>query len=163
MKKIKFHSKRATIKSKKKKLISKIEACKKLSELKGWEKTFSYHSILAKDFDWDYEFLLDLIKFKLQRMSIYFHTHNIIENEERWARVCDTAIGLLDIGYLNETILTEDLKGIYVNTKNKNRFISKSQISKEYWDKYGLAIVRTAKAKKIFWKFMHHYIEYLWD
>jgi predicted acetyltransferase len=99
-------------------------------------------------------------------MSQYFHTHDLVVNEEYYGKLCDTAISLLNIAYLDEVVLTSDLNGIYVNTKNKNRFISKSKLnymSKEFWNKYGLATIRTEKAKKIFWKFMNHYIELLWD
>ena len=36
-------------------------------------------------------------------------------------------------------------------------------ILKENLQKYYLANVREAKAKVLFWKFMNHYVEYLWD
>ena len=124
-----------------------------------------YYPVLSKDEDYDYGFLLYLISFKLKRMSNYFHTHNIVVNEERWAKLCDIAIKLLDIGYLNEIVLDDNLKGIYVNTKNKHRFLSKQmiEVSDVFWNTYGLATIRTEKAKKLFWKFMSHYIEKLWD
>lgn len=158
-------SKKKRLQNKKKKLVEKIQKCKKFSEVKHWEKTMEYYPVLAEDEDYDYGFLLDLISFKLKRMSNYFHTHNIVVNEERWAKLCDIAIKLLDIGYLNEIVLDDDLKEIYVNTKNKHRFLSKRmlEMSDVLWNKYGKATIRTEKAKKLFWKFMYHYIEYLWD
>jgi predicted acetyltransferase len=159
-------SKKKRLQNKKRELVEKIQKCKKFSEVKQWKKTMEYYSVLSKDEDYDYGFLLDLISFKLKRMSNYFHTHNIVVGEEYYGRLCDTAISLLNIGYLKETILDSDLNEIYVNTKNKHRFISAKSItyvSDEFWNKYGLAIIRTQKAKKLFWKFMYHYIEYLWD
>lgn len=158
-------SKKKRLQNKKKELIEKIQKCKKFSEVKQWKKTMEYYPVLSEDEDYDYGFLLCLLSFKLKRMSHYFHTHNIVENEAYYGRLCDTAASLLNIGYLKEIILDKDLDEIYVNIKNKHRFISKSTInmSDKFWNKYGLATIRTEKAKKIFWKFMHHYIELLWD
>ena len=39
------------LKKEKKKLIDKINQCKSMKDIEGWKKTFSYHSILSKDFD----------------------------------------------------------------------------------------------------------------
>ena len=44
------------------KLCDRINQCKSLEELKGWERTFSYHPILKDDQDYDYCFFLDLMK-----------------------------------------------------------------------------------------------------
>ena len=165
LKKLQRKSKKKRLQDKKDVLIAKIQKCKKFSEVKNWEKTFEYYPVLSDNYDFDYGYLLNLIQFKLKRMSNYFHTHNIVVNEEYYGKLCDIAIKLLDIGYLNEIVLDDDLKGIYVNTKNKHRFLTKRmiEISDVFWNKYGKATIRTEKAKKLFWKFMHHYIEYLWD
>ena len=100
-------------------------------------------------------------------MSQYFHTHNIVENEDWYGTLCDRAIAILHEGYKTDIVLSKDLNGIYVNTRNKNRFIPAYmrviKHSQEYLDKYELAIIREEKAKALFWKFLHHYIEYLWD
>ena len=67
----------------------------------------------------------------------------------------------------NTSIITKDeLNDIYVNTRNVHRFFSPNQLNfilKFKLDKYYLPTIREAKAKALFWKFMHHYIEYLWD
>ena len=42
-------SKRSRLKKKKQQLCDKINQCKSLEELKGWERTFSYHTVL-KDY-----------------------------------------------------------------------------------------------------------------
>ena len=163
-------SKKCPIKAKKQKLINRINQCKSLKELKQWEKVFSYYDILKDDFDWDYEFLIDLIAFKLKRMSQYFHTHYTVANEDWYGTLCDRAIAILNAGYKTDIVLSSEIKskGIYVNTKNTKRFIPKFyyqhlQDNNRYWNKYGLAIIREYKAKALFWKFLHHYIELLWD
>lgn len=160
-------SKNTTLKRKKQQFCDRINQCKSLKELKGWKKTFSYHDILKDDEDWDYDFLLDLIEFKLKRMSNYFHTHQIVENEDWYGTLCDRAVAILGAGYKTNIVLTSELNGIYVNTRNKDRFIpSYMKVishNQEYLDKYELATIREEKAKALFWKFLHHYIEYLWD
>jgi hypothetical protein len=160
-------SKKSLLKKKKQQLCDRINQCKSLKELKEWEKTFSYHDVLKDDFDWDYDFLLNLIEFKLKRMSNYFHTHRIVVNEDWYGTLCDRAIDILYAGYKTDIILSKDLNGIYVNTRNKNRFMPAYmrviKHNQEYLDKYELATIREEKAKVLFWKFLHHYIEYLWD
>jgi len=153
------------IKSKKQKLCDRINQCKTLVELEEWEKVFSYHPVLKNDFDWDYDFLINLVEFKLKRMSQYFHTHRIVENEDWYGTLCDRAVNILYAGYKTDIVFDCDLVN-YVNTKNVKRFIPPKQlelISKEGIYKYYLSTIREYKAKALFWKFMHHYIEYLWD
>jgi len=158
--------KRKKIKVKKQQLCDRINQCKSLGELKGWERTFSYHPVLKDDQDWDEGFFFDLIEFKLKRMSQYFHTHRIVENEDWYGTLCDRAIAILNAGYKTDVILDSDLNKIYVNTRNVYRFFSPKQLSfiqKEELQKYYLPRIREEKAKSLFWKFLYHYIEYLWD
>ena len=153
------------IKVRKQKLIDRINSCKSLKEIKEWEKVFSYHSVLKSDEDWDYNFLLDLVEYKLKKMSQYFHTHNIVENEKYYGDLCDKAIAILNAGYKTSIIVEEDLHN-YVNTRNVHRFFNPKQLDfilKYKLQIYYLPTVREAKAKALFWKFMHHYIEILWD
>lgn len=99
-------------------------------------------------------------------MSQYFHTHNIVENEDWYGTLCDRAINILHAGYKTDIILSMDLGEIKVNIRNAYRFFTPKQlnfIQKESLLKYYLATVREKKAKALFWKFLHHYIEYLWD
>ena len=99
-------------------------------------------------------------------MSNYFHTHNIVVNEDWYGTLCDRAIAILNAGYKTDIILSEDLGEIKVNTRNAHRFFTPKQLDfilKEGLQKYYLATVREVKAKALFWKFMNHYIEYLWD
>ena len=162
----KLSRKKNPIKVRKQKLIERINQCKSLKELKGWEKTFSYHPILKDDFDWDYGFFFDLIEFKLKKMSNYFHTHRIAENEDWYGTLCDRAIAILHAGYKTNIIVEDDLNDIYVNTRNIHRFLNPKQLDfilKEGLQKYYLASIREAKAKALFWKFLHHYVEHLWD
>lgn len=158
-------SKNTVLKRKKQQFCDRINQCKSLKELEGWEKTFSYYDVLKDDQDWDEGFFFDLIEFKLKRMSQYFHSHHIVENEDWYGTLCDRAIAILNAGYKTEIILDKDLHN-YVNTRNVHRFFNPKQLDfilKEGLQKYYLPTVREAKAKALFWKFLHHYIEFLWD
>lgn len=158
--------KKNPIKVKKQKLIERINKCKTLKELKEWEKTFSYHPVLKDDQDWDEGFFFDLIEFKLKRMSNYFHTHDIVKDEDWYGTICDRAVAILKAGYKTNIIVNEDLGSIYVNTRNVHRFLTVKElsfISKKGLQKYYLPTIREKKAKALFWKFLYHYIELLWD
>ena len=156
---------RNPIKVRKQKLIDKINSCKSLKEIKEWEKVFSYHPVLKSDEDWDYGFLLGLLEYKLKKMSQYFHTHNIVQNEKYYGDLCDKAIAILNAGYKTDIILDKDLHN-YVNTRNVHRFFNPKELEfilKEGLKQYYLPTIREKKAKALFWKFLYHYIEYLWD
>ena len=158
-------SKGSRLKKEKQQLCDRINQCKSLEELKGWKRTFSYHPVLKNNFDWDYGFLLELIEFKLKRMSQYFHTHRIVENEDWYGTLCDKAIAILKAGYRTDIILEKDLHN-KVNTRNVHRFFNPKELDfilKESLKQYYLPTVREKKAKALFWKFLHHYIEILWD
>lgn len=157
-------SKKNRLKAKKQQLCDRINRCKSLKELEGWERTFSYHPVLKDNQDWDEGFFFDLIEFKLKRMSQYFHTHQIVENEDWYGTLCDRAIAILKAGYKTNIVTNDDLKTIHVNDKNMYRFISKYEINLiSKFPQYYYATIREAKAKALFWKFLHHYIEMLWD
>jgi len=158
-------SKKNRLKAKKQQLCDRINQCKSLKELEGWERTFSYHPVLKDDQDWDEGYFFDLIEFKLKRMSQYFHTHRIVEHEDWYGTLCDRAIAILKAGYKTDIILEKDLYN-KVNTRNIHRFFNPKELDfilREGLKQYYLPTVREAKAKALFWKFLHHYIEVLWD
>lgn len=150
----------------KQQLCDRINQCKSLEELRGWERTFSYYDVLKDDFDWDYDFLLDLIEFKLRKMRDYFWSHNIVEHEKEYGDICNKLINILHAGYKTDIIKESDLNGIYVNARNIHRFFNPGQIAfiaNFKLNEYYLPTIREQKAKALFWKYLHHKIEYLWD
>ena len=85
-----------------------------------------YSKILKEDRDYDFEYMLDLEKFKLKRMSEYFSKSQIISDWERVVKEINLCIKLIDI------ITEKDLPGYlysgtkklpYVNTRNYKRFL----------------------------------------
>ena len=162
---LKKKSKLSILKAKKQRLCDRINQCKSLKELEGWERTFSYHSVLKENFEWDEGYFFDLIEFKLKRMREYFWSHNIVVDERRYGDICNILINILNAGYKTDIIIENDLHN-YVNTRNVHRFFSPKQLEfilKEGLQKYYLPTVREQKAKALFWKCLHHYIEELWD
>lgn len=136
-------------------------------KIKRFNKIPDYPSSQLSE-DWDFTFLLELIEWKLKKMSKYFHTANIVENEGRKGDICDKAIRILHAGYFTNYILSYDLDDIYVNTKNAKRFLNPKRYEftfnhKKLYRLYFKADVRAEKAKVLFWKYLHHYIEQLWD
>ena len=136
-------------------------------KIKKFSKVPDYPSSQLSE-DWDFTFLLELIEWKLKKMSKYFHTANIVENEGRKGDICDKAIKILHAGYFTNYVLSLDLDDIYVNTKNAKRFLNPKRYEftfnhKKLYRLYFKADVRAEKAKVLFWKYLHHYIEQLWD
>ena len=157
-------SKKTRLNKIKQRLCDRINQCKSLKELEGWERTFSYHPVLKDDQDWDEGFFFNLIEFKLKRMREYFWTHHIVENEKQYGDICDKLINILNAGYKTNIVTNDDLKTIHVNNKNMYRFINKYDIrfiSK--FPQYYYATIREAKAKALFWKYLYWHIEELWD
>ena len=79
-------------------------------------------------------------------------------------QLCDRAVAILNAGYKTNIVTNDDLKTIHVNDKNMYRFINKHDIrfiSK--FPQYYYATIREAKAKALFWKFLYHYVELLWE
>ena len=123
-----------------------------------------YFPIIWNDEDWDYAYMLDIIEYKLKRMSKYFLENGHLVNNEQNAKRCQTAINILHAGYLTDVVTNEDLT-TYVNVRNISTYKNLVIYSKdsEFWNTYGKALVREEKAKKLFWEYLNHYIEYFWD
>ena len=158
-------TKKRQLKNKKQQLIERINRCKTLSEINGISKTLEYYPVLSKDYDWDYAFFFELIRFKLRRMRDYFWTHNIVENEKEYGNICNKLINILDAGYLSNIVTDEDLN-VFVNDRSVKRFIPEKTLdfmSRDALIPYWNPSVRQAKAKALFWKLLEHKIEELWD
>lgn len=57
----------------------------------------AYKNLLKADRDWDYGFLLELERKKLQRMAKYFSESEIAESDAATARELTLCVRLLDI------------------------------------------------------------------
>lgn len=75
-------------------------------------------NLIAKDNDFDYGYLLELEKQKLQNMLDYFTEHRVTEDNWRMRRTLNWAIKCLNI-VLNDSLYYQG----YVNLKNLYRFL----------------------------------------
>lgn len=85
-----------------------------------------YHKILKEDKDYDWEFMLDLERFKLKRMAQYFSKSQVVSDWEIIVKEINLCIKLIDI------ITERDIPGNfydgtkklpYINAKNYKRFL----------------------------------------
>lgn len=82
--------------------------------------------ILKNDFDFDWQFMLDLERHKLKRMHKYFTEHNIAESDSRVTKELNLAIKLIEIicGDDSDRLLIDGNFKKYVNIKNYKRFVT---------------------------------------
>jgi len=59
-------------------------------------KSCQYAWFLRHDYDWDYEYLLDLMKFKMQRMANTIENNDLIEGNKRVAKQLRYSCYLID-------------------------------------------------------------------
>lgn len=149
----------------KKQLTDKINSISKRDGLLGLKKTLEYYPVLKENQDWDYDFLFDLMIFKLQRMKNYFQNAQIAMDSKIYAQQINTAINLINIGFRNDEVETDK----YVNLKNANRFLTKEQfefytkVDSKKGTKYLPNELRMAKAIKLFGEYFVFKVMYWWD
>lgn len=149
----------------KKQLTDKINSISKRDGLTGLKRTLEYYPVLKEDQDWDYDFLFDLIVFKLQRMKNYFQNAQIAMDSKIYAQQINTTINLINIGFKNDEVETDK----YVNLKNAKRFLTKEQfefynkVDSKNGTKYLPNELRMAKARKLFGEYFVFKVMYWWD
>ena len=119
---------------------------------------YAYKHLLAKDYDWDYAYLIALEKKKLQRMHYCIKRENHLVNNELVVREIAICIRLIDIFMENDAVyntwLDRSFSGelkfrklengmyeldeseerpisdlpVYVNTRNEQRFFRRTPI-----------------------------------
>lgn len=149
----------------KKQLTDKINSISKRDGLSGLKKTLKYYPVLKEDQDWDYDFLFDLMLFKLRRMKDYFQNAQIAMDSKIYAQQINTTINLINIGFKNDEVETDK----YVNLKNANRFLTKEQlefytkVDSKNGTKYLPNELRMAKAIKLFGEYFVFKVMSWWD
>lgn len=134
---------------------------------------YLYRKLLWKDEQYDYGYLLNLEKFKMQLMLDYFKSSPCVDhtNDIRWISIC---IKLIDIINENDSALEFDntvklwkdtLKLTkYVNIKNSSRYNLYSQCHNSKLNtKYVKNTLRQEKALYLYHKIRYNYICKWWD
>lgn len=115
---------------------------------------------------WDWTYMLQLEKAKLETMLSYFNQSHIIADEEIVIRDIKLAISLIDIiideGMSNTTFENGKLHdNNKVNLRNANRFVSYKFLSADFLCVKGL--VRTEKAWHLYHKLRLYKMRNWWD
>ena len=77
----------------------------------------AYKHLLAKDYDWDYGYLIALEKKKLQRMHDYFKISDIAEDNKYTTRDLGICLKLIDIFMENDGVHNTWLERAYSGTR----------------------------------------------
>lgn len=77
----------------------------------------AYKHLLAKDYDWDYGYLIALEKKKLQRMHDYFKISDIAEDNKYTTRDLGICLKLIDIFMENDGVHNTLLERAYSGTR----------------------------------------------
>lgn len=128
-----------------------------------WKETIANDSAI----DWSY--ILDILRKRIEyHIGYHRYTERFVNSPFYISRMelCQRLLELAAADYF-------DMDGVYVNISNASRYIGSifnhyhyEEIMKEK-DKdnneYQLTELRRAKAYKILWKFLDHYLTYWWD
>lgn len=105
-------------------------------------KIWHFIGLARRDFDWDYAYMLEMERIKLEYMAKYFTESRIAEHDWAVARDAKICIRLIDIIIGNDSsyvmkdnekkpLMKWDLVEIKkVNLKNAERFLSKERIDR---------------------------------
>ena len=103
-------------------------------------KIWHFIGLARRDFDWDYAYMLEMEKAKLEYMAKYFTESRIAEHDWAVARDAKICIRLIDIIIGNDSsyVMKDNEKKPFmewdlveikkVNLKNAERFLSKERI-----------------------------------
>lgn len=110
---------------------------------------------IAKLVDYDYDYLLDMIYYKLDSMRDFFmskHTHCAYAKKN--ARQMEVAMRLISIAQGKDAFLDDDKDAPYVNTKNYKRY------EKQFYSRFSL---RKEKAWHVLFSYLENRMRNWWD
>ena len=145
--------------------------------------------VLWNNFDWDYNFMYDIMRFKIERMAHYQRNNGHLVNNELYASRMDTFIRLLnkvrEEEYLfdhNKTITEKygNWKFDFIEYNKEDDGGGKWYSAVKKWEKdytpqqiediekesdmlFESDIKQQAKAERILWKFFTHNVRHWWD
>ncbi len=125
---------------------------RRVAEHGPWEGKYTDEEI-ASMVDYDYDYLLDTMYYKMERMVAFFNSkHTHIAGAKKVAKQIEVALRLLNI--IRGKSVTYDEKELekIVNTRNKSRF--------KGYTLYGL---RKEKAWHVFFLYLEHRMRNWWD
>lgn len=142
-------------------------------------KIWHFIGLARRDFDWDYAYMLEMERVKLEYMAKYFTESRIAEHDWAVARDAKICIRLIDIILGNDSsyVMKDNEKKPFmewdlveikkVNLKNAKRFLSKERIDR-YRDHPRMKVylkedLRIEKAWKLYCKIREYNMRSWWN
>lgn len=142
-------------------------------------KIWHFIGLARRDFDWDYAYMLEMERAKLEYMAKYFTESRIAEHDWAVARDAKICIRLIDIILGNDSsyVMKDNEKKPFmewdlveikkVNLKNAKRFLSKERIDR-YRDHPRMKVylkedLRIEKAWKLYCKIREYNMRSWWN
>lgn len=142
-------------------------------------KIWHFIGLARRDFDWDYAYMLEMERVKLEYMAKYFTESRIAEHDWAVARDAKICIRLIDIILGNDSsyVMKDNEKKSFmewdlveikkVNLKNAKRFLSKERIDR-YRDHPRMKVylkedLRIEKAWKLYCKIREYNMRSWWN
>lgn len=142
-------------------------------------KIWHFIGLARRDFDWDYAYMLEMERAKLEYMAKYFTESRIAEHDWAVARDAKICIRLIDIILGNDSsyVMKDNEKKPFmewdlveikkVNLKNAKRFLSKERIDR-YRDHPRMKVylkddIRIEKAWKLYCKIREYNMRSWWN
>lgn len=142
-------------------------------------KIWHFIGLARRDFDWDYAYMLEMERVKLEYMAKYFTESRIAEHDWAVARDAKICIRLIDIIIGNDSsyVMKDNEKKPFmewdlveikkVNLKNAKRFLSKERIDR-YRDNPRMKVylkddLRIEKAWNLYCKIREYNMRSWWN
>lgn len=142
-------------------------------------KIWHFIGLARRDFDWDYAYMLEMERVKLEYMAKYFTESRIAEHDWAVARDAKICIRLIDIIIGNDSsyVMKDNEKKPFmewdlveikkVNLKNAERFLSKERIDR-YRDNPRMKVylkddLRIEKAWNLYCKIREYNMRSWWN
>ena len=149
------------------------------NEIAWLKKSFEYAKFLREDRDYDYGYLLELMKFKMKRMAVQIQHNDLVVSNKRVARQLNYACFLLEKLQAGPHELLPEKKS-QLDKKWDDMFITEEgvrlvkrkrvfspqkdeQFSKELVGLYLEQRTQFDKLKRRFFRHMERYLEHWWD
>ena len=142
-------------------------------------KIWHFIGLARRDFDWDYAYMLEMERVKLEYMAKYFTESRIAEHDWAVARDAKICIRLIDIILGNDSsyVMKDNEKKPFmewdlveikkVNLKNAKRFLSKERIDRNRdhprMKVYLKEDLRIEKAWKLYCKIREYNMRSWWN
>lgn len=126
------------------------------------DRTRIWKHFIERNADYDYHYIFDIIKFKLEWVIFYWENFGHLVRAKQDIRRMRIAIKLISIIQNNgkDTVSMEKMP--YVNVRNQHRFSIHYQ-SMRYFEFEEPQEVRFKKAHYLFFRFLEHHLLGWWD